>query len=264
MTLALEIDAAGLGHAGAPEALGQVRLAVSPGERVALLGGNGAGKTTLLKVAVGLLRPRSGAVRVFGVSIASPREAVSAGAGLVLQNPDDQLFGATVLDDALFGPENLGMSAPEARTRALEALERTGMAHLAERSVETLSFGEKKRAALAGVLAMHPALVLLDEPTAGLDASGEATMLGVLEALSARGATVVTATHDVDLVPLIAPRAVILGEGGVLADGPVREAFGDAALVARARLRAPWRMQPCARCGADAAPEALSWNAPRS
>ncbi len=247
---ALEVDANGLGYPGAPTALSQVRLRVMAGERVALLGGNGCGKTTLLKTMVGLLRPRTGSVRIFGTAIAAPSEAVQAGAGLVLQNPDDQLFGATVLEDAVFGPANQGASPVEARASALAALADTGIAHLADRPVEALSFGEKKRVAVAGILAMRPKLVLLDEPTAGLDAPGEADMLAALAALSARGATVITATHAVDLVPAFAARAIVLGAGGILADRPVPAVFEDRALLARAHLRAPAAGVLCPHCGA--------------
>jgi cobalt/nickel transport system ATP-binding protein len=236
---ALDVVADALGHPGAPPSLRQLRLRIRPGERVALLGGNGTGKTTLLKAAVGLL-PIHGEVRIFGRRVRTPRAAVEAGAALLFQNPSDQLFGATVLEDALYGPLNQGIGAEAARHRALAALERTGMAHLAQRPVEALSFGEKKRAGLAGLLAMEPSLLLLDEPTAGLDPAGELALVEVLRAAAARGATLVVASHAVDLVPRFADRLVLLGEGRVLADGPARALFADEALLARTALRPPW------------------------
>jgi cobalt/nickel transport system ATP-binding protein len=265
---ALDLRAGAVGHPGAPPVLRDVALAVAPGERVALLGGNGAGKTTLLRAAVGLL-PIAGTVRVGGRPVTGPRQAVEAGAALLLQDPADQLFGASVLEDVLLGPRHRGLPEPEAQRRALAALQQTGLAALGGRAVEALSFGEKKRAALAGVLAMEPSLLLLDEPTAGLDPAGEAALVEVLRAATARAAALVFATHAIDLVPRLADRVVVLGEGRVLADGPARELLADAPLLERASLRTPlvtrlaralWPERPAPLT----LEEVLAWNAPRS
>ncbi len=236
---ALAIHAEAVGPPGVSPVLRDVALEVAPGERVAVLGGNGTGKTTLLKAAVGLV-PARGAVAVNGREVRSARDAVAAGAGLLFQNPSDQLFGTTPLDDAAYGPLNQGLPPAAARDRALAALGHTGLAHLAERRVETLSFGEKKRAGLAGVLAMEPSLLLLDEPTAGIDPAGEIALVELLRSAAARGAALVVATHAVDLVPRFAERVVLLGEGRILADGPPRDVFGDERLLARASVRPPW------------------------
>lgn len=240
-TLALQLGLERLGYPNAPAALTDVQLEVWPGERVAVIGGNGTGKTALLKTSIGLLPAPRGGVHVFGHPIGgSAAEAVRAGAGLVFQNPDDQLFGATVLTDVLTGPRNQGLSPEEAGLRARAALRCAGIAHLGGRRIETLSFGERKRACLAGVLAMRPALLLLDEPTAGLDPVGELAFVDLLRDLAEpEGVAVVAATHAVDLVPLFADRLVLLGEGRILADGPPDEVFGQTASLAAARVRAP-------------------------
>ena len=272
VTAALSLRAASLGHRPEAPVLRELHLDIAAGERVAILGGNGAGKTTVLKAAVGLLPVRAGEVRIFGHPVRAPRDAVLAGAGLLFQNPSDQLFGATVLEDAAFGPVNQGAGLEDARARARAALKSTGMATLADRPIQALSFGEQRRACLAGILAMTPKLLLLDEPTAGLDPAGELGVVELLRALTAAGTTIVAATHAVDLVPLFADRVVLLGEGRVLADGPAREVFAKEALLARARVRAPtatrlWRALSRYSAASGLIPltveEVLAWNAPR-
>ena len=266
---ALSIRAASLGHPGAPPVLRDLDVSVEPGERVALVGGNGAGKTTLLRAAVGLLPVQGGGVRVAGRPVRAPRQAVEAGAALLFQDPADQLFGATVLEDVLYGPRQRGLEETAARARALDALARTGLTALADRPIEALSFGEKKRAGLAGLLAMEPTLLLLDEPTAGLDPAGELALVALLQAAAARGATMVIASHAVDVLPRLVDRVIVLGEGRVLADGPARAVLADAPLLARASARSPivtslaralWPGRPLPLT----VEEAVAWNADRS
>ena len=273
MTPALSIHAAAVGPAAGRWALGPVGLEVAAGERLAVLGANGAGKTTLLRAAMGLARLRDGEVRIRGTPVRGTEEAVRAGAGLVLQNPEDQLLGSTLLDDAVIGPLHAGLEPPAARARAIAAIAAAGLAGLEDRATDALSFGEKRRAGLAAILAMEPSVLLLDEPTAGLDPLGEQEIAALLARLSRdRGAALVVATHAVDLVPLLADRAVVLGEGRILFDGPVPALFADAALLARARLRAPWVAELWRAHGLpprDGRPpltlqEALAWNAARS
>jgi cobalt/nickel transport system ATP-binding protein len=273
VTPALILRATPAGYRKGAAVLRELRLEIAAGERVAILGGNGAGKTTILKIAVGLLPARSGEVRIFGRQVRAPRDAVLAGAGFLFQNPTDQLFGATVIDDAVFGPVNQGLRLDEALDRARSALARTGLAALADRPIEALSFGEQRRACLAGILAMSPKLLLLDEPTAGLDPAGELAVVESLRALAAAGTTIVAATHAVDLVPLFTDRVILLGRGCVLADGPAREVFADEALLARAAVRAPTATQLWRALSSDSGAsgpipltieEVAGWNVSRS
>jgi cobalt/nickel transport system ATP-binding protein len=238
----LSLECAALGYPGAAPALEHVQLRLHAGERVALLGGNGAGKTALLQTLVGLLPPRDGRVYIDGRDVtAQPTRAVEAGAGLVFQNPDDQLFGTTVWEDALCGPQNQGHSPAESAERVEHALRQLRLLELRDRPIETLSFGEKKRASLAGVLAMQPSLLLLDEPTAGLDPLGELAFLELIASSSGPGhATLLLATHAVDLVPLFADRVILLADRHIVADGPPRDVFRQSALLHSARVRAPW------------------------
>lgn len=249
----LSVDAARIGYASHAPVLRDVSLDVVRGESIALLGGNGAGKTALLHWICGVLPLAGGKRLVAGRAIRSPQDAVAAGVGLVVQEPDDHLLGATVRADVEIGPTNLQLSAAEIAQRVDASLARVGMTALAERTIETLSFGERKAAALAGTLAMRPALLLLDEPTAGLDPLAENNLCSVLRELAQNGTTLVVATHAVDLVPHFATRVVLLGEGRVLADGPCREVLSQTDLLARARVRRPWPVELWARAPAAAA-----------
>lgn len=238
---ALAVACPSLGYPGAA-ALSNVHFTIRAGERVALLGGNGTGKTALLKTIVGLLSMPGSNIQVAGQTVTgSPARAVAAGVGLVFQNPDDQLFGATVREDALFGPQNQGHSHKESASRVARALADLGIADLAERPIEALSFGERKRACLAGVFAMQPSLLLLDEPTAGLDPAGELAFVALMDRLTGEGrGTLLFATHAVDLVPLFAERVILLAGGRIAADGPTREVFRQTELLRAANVRAPW------------------------
>lgn len=176
-------------------------LTIVRGSRNALLGANGSGKTTLLQHAIGLLKPAAGVIEFEGRAVDYSRAGLSAlrrQLGLVFQNPDRQLFSANVFEDVSFGPLNLGLDEATVRQRVVAALAAVGMDDFAERPVHQLSFGQKKRVCIAGVLAMEPAMLLLDEPMAGLDASMQSELLSVLDALSARGITILLSTHDVD------------------------------------------------------------------
>lgn len=177
-------------------------LAIPRGTRNALVGANGAGKTTLFLHANGLLQPQAGAIRYAGQAIDYRREglrALRSAVGLVFQNPDQQLFSASVREDVSFGPLNLGLDMDAVRQRVDAALRAVRMHGYADRPVHNLSFGQKKRVCIAGVLAMEPELLILDEPMAGLDHAMRTELLSVLDGLHARGITLLMATHDIDL-----------------------------------------------------------------
>jgi cobalt/nickel transport system ATP-binding protein len=232
----------GYTYAGRQVALDGVSLKMWRGERVVLLGANGSGKSTLLKLLDGVIGPTSGSMRALGRDVA----AVATGedgfrfhreVGLVFQDPDIQLFSATVLDDVAFGPLQLGIARDEVKERCDEALESMGIAHLADRAPFELSGGEKKRAAIASVLSLRPEVILLDEPTASLDPRTKWVLVDLIQKLSAAGRTLVVATHELDVVPLIADRVVVLSEAGrVVADGGVGPVLADRQLLIRANL----------------------------
>ncbi len=219
-----------------------INLTLEQGEIHALLGENGAGKTTLIKLIAGLLAPVSGGITLDGKALSglSLKELYGT-VGVVFQNPDDQLFAATAAEDVAFGPRNMGLDEKTVGERVREALDAVGMFHAAGRSVHHLSFGEKKKIALAGVLAMRPRLLLMDEPTASLDPAGEADMMRLIGNLNRlHGVTVVMATHSIDLLPLFADEIFIFKNGRVLQRGTAREILSDHAVMHGAGLRLPY------------------------
>jgi len=225
-------------------ALAGVDLRVERGERRAVLGPNGAGKSTLSLLLNGLYRPAAGTVEVFGRPVGPAHPGSEAWArrqvGLVFQDPDDQVFSATVGEDVRFGPLNLGNSEAEATRLAREALARVGLDWdaVAGRPPQNLSYGQRKRVAIAGVLAMAPPVIVLDEPTANLDPLAGDALLGVLDDLHRQGITLVVVTHDVELAAGWAEKVLLLRDGGVVTDGDAA-LLGDAAVMARAGLRPP-------------------------
>jgi cobalt/nickel transport system ATP-binding protein len=244
MKIPMAVEASGINftYQEGTQALFEVDFEVKAGEFVAMLASNGSGKTTLIKVLVGLLKPQKGQVLITGQDIrgVSPRELYQR-IGLVFQNPNDQLFAATVEEDVAFGPRNLDLAESEVVQRVSEALESVAAADLRHRAIHHLSFGEQKRVAMAGVLAMKPAILILDEPTSGLDPAGEEMMMRLLNSLNRRqGITVVLATHLVDMLPLFADRIYVLNRGRVLKQGPAEEVFGDYDMLNRAGLRLPY------------------------
>jgi cobalt/nickel transport system ATP-binding protein len=197
------------------EALHDITLSVVAGEKVAFVGANGAGKSTLLLHLNGILNGE-GEVVVCSRPVNSKNlNAVRASVGLVFQDPDDQLFSPTVVEDVAFGPLYMGLPGEEVRSRAEMALEQVGMTGMADRAPHKMSLGEKKRAAMATVLAMKPEILALDEPTSALDARSRRRIINILKSLPQ---TVIIATHDMALVSEIASRTIVLDQGKVVAD----------------------------------------------
>jgi cobalt/nickel transport system ATP-binding protein len=224
-------------------------LRVPAGHRLALLGANGSGKTTLLRCLAGAMKPTAGAVSVDGARLEYSRRGLRAHrqeVQLVLQNPDDQLFSASVAQDVSFGPFNLGLAEDEVRARVADALQLLGVDTLADRPTHQLSYGERKRVAIAGAVAMRPCVLLLDEPTAGLDPSGVVEALAALRRLQDADSTVVMSTHDVDLALRWADEVAVVADRRVV-QGPPEELLGDDELLARARLDRPWALTVGAR-----------------
>ncbi len=224
-------------------------LDIPPGGRTALLGANGSGKTTLLRTLSGALAPRRGTVRVDDVAVRFDRAGLRAHrqrVQLVTQNPDDQLFAPDVFRDVSFGPLNLGLTEREVRRRVAESLGLLTIEDLAERPTHELSFGQRKKVALAGALAMRPGVLLLDEPTAGLDPHGVEEMTRAMERLLEERTTVVLCTHDVDFALGWADTVAVLVDGRVRHGTPAG-ILSDAALLSGARLRRPLVLEAAAR-----------------
>ncbi len=233
------IDIRALEHAyvDGPTALAGIDLRIEAGEAVAIVGANGAGKSTLLQHLNGLLLAARGSVAVEGITVGRDTLAeVRRRVGFVFQDPDDQLFMPTVLDDAAFGPLNQGLGAPDAQARALAALDAVGAAHLAQRAPYRLSGGEKRAVALAGVLAMAPSILALDEPTAALDPAARRRLIRWLDGFAH---TRVIATHDLDLALALCPRVVVLHQGRIAIDGASARVLADERLLVACGLELP-------------------------
>lgn len=220
-------------------ALNGVTLEIPQGARTVLLGPNGAGKSTLMLHLNGLLEPLGGEVHVEGRSLAEGGEDwVRQRVGMVFQDPDDQVFSATVEEDVAFGPRNLGLAPGEVARRVRAVLARLRLEALAGKAPQHLSYGEKRRVALAGVLAMEPVILILDEPLAFLDPGGQRILRGILDELSKEGKTLIVATHDVDFAAEWADHVIILKRGRVWKEGG-KEILLDPALVEEAGLDLP-------------------------
>ena len=229
-------------YADGRKALDDVTFSVETGECVAVVGPNGAGKTTLFLRLCGVLSGKLGAASVNGLdpADAKQRKKLPETVGVVFQNPDDQLFSPTVEEDVAFGPLNLGATAGEAKARVAEALRAVGMPEAGGRVPFQLSGGEKRRAALAGVLAMRPAILLLDEPSMFLDPRGRRELIAVIRSLPG---TKLIATHDLELVFDLCSRVLVLDGGKLLADGPAEKLLADPELMDRHGLEVPYRLR---------------------
>jgi len=222
-------------------ALKGINISIPKGEFTGVLGGNGSGKTTLLRLLNGLLKPVRGDILIEGRDIKSiDRDILFTKVCTMFQNPDDQLFSSTVSQDIAFGPTNIGLSREVIRQRVTSALEAVEMSDYAQRPIHALSFGQKKRVCLAGVLAMDPEIILLDEPTSCLDPAGVSSIMRLLKNLNKKkGITFVMSTHSVDLVPVFIDRVIVLNRGIVVQDGAPQAVFSDSDKLKEAKLRLP-------------------------
>lgn len=224
-------------------ALDDISLSFAKGERIALLGTNGSGKTTLLNHLNGILKPTSGTIYYEDKPLEYNSKALlelRKRVGFVFQDPNDQLFAPTVKQDVAFGPLNLGYPQDKVKELVDEALKTVGMSEFTEKPPHFLSLGQKKRVALAGVLAMQPEVIIMDEPTANLDPRATSEILHLLLRLNKdAGITLILATHDVDMVPLFANRLYILSKGKIASEGTPQQIFSNAELIRSVNLRSP-------------------------
>jgi cobalt/nickel transport system ATP-binding protein len=236
------------------QALFGVDLSIRAGERVALLGPNGAGKTTFVLHLNGILGSVAGGtgagrVAIGGLDVAKPNlREIRRRVGLVFQDPDDQLFSPTVRDDVAFGPANLGLEAAELEARVIRALDQVGMAEHADRPPHHLSFGQRRRVAVATVLAMDPQVLVLDEPSSNLDPASRRELADVLESLDV---TILMVTHDLPYALQLCERSVLMDDGRIVADAPTRDLLADGELMQRHRLELPYGFDPLSVPGAS-------------
>jgi cobalt/nickel transport system ATP-binding protein len=243
-TPTIAVDGLSYRYPDGTEALHDIDLHIHPGERVALLGPNGAGKTTLVLHMNGIHMPQTGSVSVNGLAL--NRDTVMEirrRVGVVFQDPDDQLFMPTVWEDVAFGPQNLGLEGEALRDRVQRALDAVEVADLAERPPNHLSFGQKRRVAIAGTLAMEPEILVFDEPTSNLDPASRRELTAILQSLDI---TQLIVTHDLPYALELCPRAVIIDQGRIEADGRTYDLLADEEFMHRHRLELPfgYRLDP--------------------
>ncbi|MFD4635152.1 energy-coupling factor ABC transporter ATP-binding protein [Streptomyces sp. NPDC058284] len=238
----LEVSGLAFAYPDGHQALFGVDMTIGRGERVALLGPNGAGKTTLVLHLNGILTGGAGTVTVAGLPVGRKHMAeIRRRVGIVFQDPDDQLFMPTVREDVAFGPAASGMRGPELEARVQKALSRVGMAEFADRPPHHLSFGQRRRVAVATVLAMEPEILVLDEPSSNLDPASRRELADILRSLDV---TVLMVTHDLPYALELCPRALILSDGVIAADGPTGDLLADDDLMSAHRLELPFGFDP--------------------
>ena len=223
-------------------ALKNINMEIYKGQKVAIMGPNGAGKSTLFSHFNGLTEPTSGHVEVDGKAIKYDRDTlleVRQKVGIVFQDPNDQLFAPTVKEDVAFGPMNLGLDYEEVERRVDEALTMVGMEQYMDKTPHHLSGGQQKRVAIAGIIAMRPEIMILDEPTAGLDPEGVEKVLDILNNLNKEGMSIVISSHDIEMVNEFAEKIFVLNNGEILESGDKHEIFSNKELLKKAHLKAP-------------------------
>lgn len=224
------------------QALKNVSLKINDGEMAAILGKNGAGKSTLFLHFNGIHEPDDGEILIDGEKLKYNKKALikyRQKVGIVFQNPDNQIFAPSVEEDVAFGPLNLKLPMDEVQNRVEEALKRVGMEGFEKKAPHHLSGGQKKRVAIAGILAMSPEIMILDEPTAGLDPQGAIKIMNLLSELNMEGITIVISTHDVDLVSKYVNKIFVMADGEIIDEGTPKEIFSNEDLIEKANLKLP-------------------------
>ncbi|AVX32026.1 cobalt/nickel transport system ATP-binding protein [Carboxydocella thermautotrophica] len=227
-------------------ALQGVNMAIERGKKIAVLGSNGAGKSTLFLHFNGILRPRRGEIRFAGHKVSYKHKdllELRKRVGIVFQDPDSQLFSASVYQEISFGPLNLGLAEAEVRRRVEQALAATEISHLRDKPTHALSYGQKKRVSLAAILAMEPEVLICDEPTAWLDPRHSRQVMELLDNISDKGTTVILSTHDVELAYDWADYVYVMQQGRVIGQGTPAEIFLDEKLLQQADLTQPWLVE---------------------
>lgn len=224
------------------QALKNINIEIEKGEKVAIIGPNGAGKSTLFSHFNGLTEPTSGCVKIEGKPISFEKDEllkVRQKVGIVFQDPNDQLFAPTVKEDIAFGPMNLSLSYDEVEKRVEDALKMVGMENYEDKTPHHLSGGQQKRIAIAGIIAMKPELMILDEPTAGLDPDGVEKVLNIMNQLNEEGMTLIISSHDIDMISKYADKIFVLYNGEIIESGNKNKIFSDMELLKKAHLRTP-------------------------
>ena len=224
------------------QALKNINIEIEKGEKVAIIGPNGAGKSTLFSHFNGLTEPTSGCVKIEDKPISFEKDEllkVRQKVGIVFQDPNDQLFAPTVKEDIAFGPMNLGLSYDEVEKRVEDALKMVGMENYEDKTPHHLSGGQQKRIAIAGIIAMKPELMILDEPTAGLDPDGVEKVLNIMNQLNEEGMTLIISSHDIDMISKYADKIFVLYNGEIIESGNKNKIFSDMELLRKAHLRTP-------------------------
>jgi len=224
-------------------ALKGVTVEIKRGKTTAFLEGNGAGKSTLFLSLNGIFKPTAGEVLFKGLPLDYSRKGLKdlrKSVGIVFQDPDNQLFSASVYQDISFGAVNMKLPEEEVRRRVKAAMERTGISHLKDKPTHCLSFGQKKRVAIAGVLVMEPEVLMLDEPTAGLDPIGVSEIMKLIREIQKElGLSVVFSTHDIDIVPLYCDYVYVMDQGRIMLEGTPKEVFSQKEILRSVNLRLP-------------------------
>ena len=246
----INFENVGFAYPNGYSAVEDVSFEIEKGENIAIVGQNGAGKTTTVKMINGLLKPTSGKVVVADMDTKDfTTAALSKKAGYVFQNPDDQIFKYHVIDEVMFGPQNIGMTKEQAKEKAVAALKLVGLEQLADENPYDLELSERKLVAIASVLAMDTKVLILDEPTIAQDWKGRKIIQKMIRDLSSHGKTVIAILHDMDFVAESFERVIVMAHGKVLADGTKEEVFAQKDVLEQARIDQPYLTKLCQQLG---------------